>query len=63
MDDSFFRPLTSEEKMEFRLWARKNYKPGMTISSCWHPVVREECQTIADEQWKNNVAYTENYTN
>jgi hypothetical protein len=45
-----FRVLSEEEKVSFRQWARENYKPGDAISSIWHPVVREECEKMNNEQ-------------
>lgn len=38
-----FRKLDEDEENEFRQWARDNYTVGEEISSCWHPVVRDEC--------------------
>lgn len=51
-NDWMFRKLDSEEEQEFRLWARENYKPGTEIDSLWHPVVRDECEKINQEQEK-----------
>jgi len=46
---SIFRDLSFEEETEFRLWARENFKPFSLISSCWHPVVRDECLKMNNE--------------
>lgn len=47
-----FRDLNLEEEKEFRQWARENYKPGDEINSVWHPVVRDECEKINQENEK-----------
>lgn len=44
-----FRRLDSKEEREFRQWARENWKPGMEISSLWHPVVRDEIRKMQEE--------------
>ena len=44
-----FRQLNEKEAAEFRLWARRNYAPGTEISELWHPVVRDECCQMCDE--------------
>ena len=43
---SLHRELTAEEEVEFRGWARENYRPGEPIDPMWHPVVKEECAEI-----------------
>ena len=43
------RPLTENEKPEFRQWARDNWKAGDKVKSVWHPVVQEECAKILDK--------------
>jgi hypothetical protein len=48
-----FRELTEAEADDFRRWAQENYKPGDPIDPLWHPVVREECESLnreADEE-------------
>lgn len=44
-----FRRLSKNEAAEFRLWARRNYAPGTEISELWHPVVRDECRRMCEE--------------
>jgi len=44
-----FRLLNKQEEAEFRLWARQNYAPGTEISEVWHPVVRDECRRMCEE--------------
>jgi len=44
------RILDKQEEEHFRQWARKNYLPGTDIPRVWHPVVREECKKMNDEQ-------------
>jgi len=46
------KELTAEEELEYRKWARGNYKPYSTISGIWHPVVQEECSKINKEKDK-----------
>jgi len=49
-DAVLFRQLDKEEEERFRLWARMNFRPGDTISTFWHPVVRDECQRMIDAE-------------
>lgn len=44
-----FRLLNEKEETEFRHWARQNYTPGTEISEVWHPVVRDECRRMCEE--------------
>ena len=44
-----FRLLNKQEQTEFRLWARRNYTIGSEISEVWHPVVRDECRRMCEE--------------
>lgn len=44
-----FRSLNKKEEAEFRGWARRNYTPGNEISEVWHPVVRDECRRMCEE--------------
>lgn len=42
-----FRILNKNEEIEFRNWARLNYKPFDKIEiGFWHPVVIDECLKI-----------------
>jgi len=50
LPDSFFKTLDSAEEAEFRAWARENFIPGQKISPVWHPVVRDECRIMTEEQ-------------
>lgn len=50
MENSLFKTLTPSEEVEFRKWARENYVPGGLLKSTWHPVVKDECRKINDEQ-------------
>jgi hypothetical protein len=50
MSDEFFKRLSEEEKPEYRRWARDNYSAGSEIEAHWHPVVREECRKMNDEE-------------
>jgi hypothetical protein len=38
-----FKELSEQEQSEFKLWARKHYKPFSEISGVWHPVIQTEC--------------------
>ena len=49
-----FKELTPEEEVEFRLWARNNWKAGDPLVSVWHPKVVEECGKILDEHIREN---------
>lgn len=44
-----FRLLNEREEAKFKLWARQSYAPGTEISDLWHPVVREECRRMCEE--------------
>lgn len=50
LPDSFFRVLGPEEEQEFRQWARDNHNPGDEVDEVWHPVVRDECKKIDEEE-------------
>jgi hypothetical protein len=50
MENYYFRQLSTEEEKEFRQWARNNYTPGDDIKSFYHPVVRQECETMNVEE-------------
>ena len=43
------RPLTEDEKPEFRQWAKDNWNAGDKVKSVWHPVVQEECAKILEK--------------
>lgn len=45
-----FRVLDGSEEQEFRDWAREVHRPFDTVNPLWHPVVREECAIIDNEQ-------------
>lgn len=47
--DSFFRKLTADETFEFRQYIRQTYKPGDPIDPVWHPVCRDECRKMNEE--------------
>ena len=44
--DSITLALTTEEDIEFRQWARDNYKPHSPIKGTWHPSIQFECALI-----------------
>ena len=48
-DGLLFRQLSDAEDAEFRAWARANWKPGDAVNELWHPVVRDECKRIEEE--------------
>lgn len=48
-DSILFRNLTEDEVVEFKKWARDNYKPYDSISGVWHPVIQAECAKINAE--------------
>ncbi len=56
MDDKFFKTLTPEEIVEYKQWARDNFKVDELINQAWHPVLRAECQLMIDEQFKSEPA-------
>jgi hypothetical protein len=49
MKDEMFRELSADEQVDFRRWARVNYKAGQPINEVWHPVTRDECDIINRE--------------
>jgi hypothetical protein len=56
-----YRVLTTNEEIDFRQWARDNFKAGNDINGSWHPVVIDECNKIVQEYYiklKNNVYST-----
>ena len=53
--DAFFRALTADEEVEFRQWARDNWRPGDPVEPAWHPVVRDECRILLDEARRSGV--------
>ena len=55
-----YKELNEKEIEEFKKWARDNYVPNSEINSAWHPVVKEECKKINDEElqqeWEKDIA-------
>lgn len=49
ISDDFFRKLSPSETVEFRKWARDNWKAGCAIESIWHPVIQAECAKMLEE--------------
>lgn len=47
-----FRELSKKETVEFKKWARENYKPGDVIETVWHPEVQKECRKINERFWR-----------
>lgn len=45
-----WKVLTCEEELEFRRWARDNYKTLTDICGVWHPAVQDECVKINIEK-------------
>lgn len=50
---NLFKQLSQEEEVEFRSWARDNYKPFTEISGLWHPCIQDECRVINEEAGKD----------
>jgi len=50
-----FKSLSDEQEKEFRNGARENYIPMTKINPVWHPVYREECNKINDEELRIEV--------
>jgi len=46
---SLYRKLSIEEVKEFKQWSRDNYIPFTKINSAWHPIIKEECEKINEE--------------
>jgi len=46
---ALFRDLSEVEILEFRQWARDNYKPEDEINTLWHSVVQDECADMIIE--------------
>jgi hypothetical protein len=44
-----FRELSPSEEVDFRQWARDNYKVNSEIEGYWHPVVQAECAKMNAE--------------
>ena len=49
MEDILFRDLDAQEVEEFKQWAREYYSVGDDVSELWHPIVREECRLMNEE--------------
>ena len=45
------RILTPAEEVDFRKWARENYKVGTDINTTWHPVVINEIGIMTLEKY------------
>ena len=45
-----FKDLDDEQETEYRLWAREHHDVGDAVSTLWHPVIRDECQLIDEEE-------------
>lgn len=43
------KKLTPEEEVEYRAWARENWRTGSSINITWHPIVLDEIQKISIE--------------
>jgi hypothetical protein len=54
-----YRNLTHEEEKDFRRWARENWEIGSKVIPIWHPIVRQECAKMLDEDAK--VVMTKKY--
>ena len=44
-----FKKLENAEDLEFRQWARENYKPLDPIKGVWHPVIQDECKMMNEQ--------------
>ena len=44
-----FRKLEYGEDLEYRQWARENYKPLDPIKGVWHPVIQDECKMMNEQ--------------
>ena len=58
-DNPLFRDLTDEEEVEFRQWARDHYVPFSEAEEIWHPVVRDECNIINQEETLDRQAHND----
>jgi len=41
-----FKNLNDDEIIEFKKWARDNYKRLSPIEGVWHPVIQKECSEM-----------------
>jgi len=48
-----YKDLSPSEELEFRQWARSNWKVGEEVNEAWHPIVRDECSKIHLEYAKS----------
>ena len=48
-DVALFKKLEKAEDLEFRQWARDNYKPLDPIKGVWHPVIQDECKMMNEQ--------------
>lgn len=44
-----FRELNDQEELEFRQWARDNWKLGDEINELWHPIVIDEIKRMQND--------------
>tara|TARA_R110002020_G_scaffold125729_1_gene283075 strand:- start:72 stop:242 length:171 start_codon:yes stop_codon:yes gene_type:complete len=44
-----FEDLSPKQEVEFKAWARANYKPLTPIKGVWHPIIQAECAKINNE--------------
>jgi len=44
--NNLFKELSESEELDFRAWARDNYKPYEPIKGIWHSIVQQECVNI-----------------
>lgn len=51
--NNMHRILTPEEELEFRKWARDNYKVHETIQGSWHPIIVDECNKMVQEYYQS----------
>lgn len=54
IDSFMFRKLNKKEEKDFRRWARDNFKLNTEIDDGWHPVVRDECRKMNEENVDNS---------
>ena len=45
-----FRTLSREEIIDFRRWVRAHYSHGEPVPAIWHPISRQEAETMNVEQ-------------
>jgi GH15 family glucan-1,4-alpha-glucosidase len=57
-----YRNLTHEEEKDFRRWARENWEIGSKVIPIWHPIVRQECAKMLDEDITANIELSDDGT-